>query len=111
MNIDRLVSQQKEQYHGYEICITPLDGRCSSLRVEVGKGDGDEKFEETISIYDFVEIGKLLKSGKSMSEINELSLLFLKLMIATSLTTKRLKIWRVGEFPYSKLIKQSIKIN
>lgn len=43
-------------------------------------------------MHDFVSIKQMLKAGKSMEEINQLSLLFLKLMISSAAHAKKLTI-------------------
>lgn len=104
MNIDKSLAKESLKYESYEITLTPLDQNCNSLKVEVRKHE--LYFEETISIYDFVDIKKLIKAGKTMQQINQFSLLFLKLMISTAVQKKKLAITEAKDIPFEKLIKR-----
>lgn len=66
----------------------------------MGKGDGGWRFEETIHVHDFIDIKQLIKSGKSMQDISDLSLLFLKLMISSAAAGKKLGILEGKDLPY-----------
>ena len=55
-------------------------------------------------MYDFIDIKSLLKCGKKVQDINELSLLFLKLMISVAVSTKKIRIIEVKDVPFNKLI-------
>lgn len=64
-----------------------------------------ERFEETLNIYDFINIKKQLKSGKKLDEINQMSLLFLKLMISAVSDPKM--IVELDHLPLKKIIRDS----
>lgn len=86
--IDKITNKERVKYQLCDITLTPLDARCNALRIEVQQGE--MRFEETISVYDFVDIKKLLRVGKKLKEINEYSLLFVKLMISTGAASKKM---------------------
>jgi len=46
------------------ITVETLDAQCATLKVMVQKEE--YKFEETLHIYDFIDIKKQLKSGKKL---------------------------------------------
>ena len=66
------------------------------------------KFEETLHIHDFVDIKKQLKNGKKLEEINQMSLLFLKLMVS-SISEEKV-IVELDELPFKKILRGSEKI-
>lgn len=106
--IDKIANRERIKYQAYEITLTPMDARCNALKIEVGTGDS--RFEETISVYDFVDIKKLLRAGKKLKEINEYSLLFLKLMISTGIAARKMEVVRMKDLPYEKVIKDKVEI-
>lgn len=66
------------------------------------------KFEETLHIHDFIDIKKQLKNGKKLEEINQMSLLFLKLMVS-SISEEKV-IVELDELPFKKILRDSEKI-
>jgi hypothetical protein len=66
--------------------------------VEISRGQG--RFEETIHVHDFIDIKQLIKAGKTMQDIADLSLLFLKLMISTAASSGKLVIMEAKDLPY-----------
>jgi hypothetical protein len=104
MNIGKCTAREVLRCEPYEIVLTALDEKCNSLRVEVGQGE--HRFEETVNVYDFVDIKQLIKAGKTMQDISNYSLLFLKLMISTAVTAKRISIIEAAGIPFAKLIRK-----
>lgn len=66
----------------------------------MAKGDEGWQFEETIHVHDFIDIKQLIKSGKNMQDISHLSLLFLKLMLSSAATSKKLVILEGKDLPF-----------
>lgn len=108
MNIDKITSKERVKYQQWELTLTPLDERCNSLRIEVQQGE--IRFEETISVYDFVDIKKMLRAGKKLKEINEFSLLFVKLMISTGAAAKKMQVYKIKDLPFDKVVKEKVEI-
>lgn len=108
MIIDKITNKERVKYERWEIMVTALDGRCNALRIEVQQGE--MRFEETISVYDFVDIKKLLRAGKKLKEINEFSLLFVKLMISTGAANKKMQVFRIKDLPFDKVVKEKVEI-
>ncbi len=52
----------------------------------------------------------MIKTGQTMNQINELTLIFLKLAISQSISSKTIKIMRIKEIPYDKIIVKKEKI-
>ena len=96
------------KYHLWDITLTALDERCNSLRIEVQHGE--MRFEETVSVYDFVDIKKMLRAGKKLKEINEFSLLFVKLMISTGASAKKMQVFSIKDLPLDKVVKGKVEI-
>lgn len=71
---------------------------------------GEERFEETIHVHDFIDIKQLIKAGKTMQDIADLSLLFLKLMISSTVSSKKSVITEAKDLPYEKIIKEKEKL-
>lgn len=81
MDTSSLLGPSKTTIGAYQVTAEALDNHCNSVKVSVTSKTG-LYFEETISIYDLVDVRKKLKQGSSLQEINQMSLLFLKLMLS-----------------------------
>jgi hypothetical protein len=66
----------------------------------MAKGEEGWRFEETIHVHDFIDIKQLIKAGKTMQDISDLSLLFLKLMISSAAGSKKLVVLEGKDLPY-----------
>lgn len=106
MRGDQLTKRQTNKIRNYVIAVETLDAQCATLKVMVQKEE--YKFEETLHIYDFIDIKKQLKSGKKLEQINQMSLLFLKLMIS-SINDQKV-IVDFDQLPFKKIIRDSKKI-
>ena len=108
MIIDKITNKERLKYQLWDITLTALDARCNALRIEVQQGE--MRFEETVSVYDFVDIKKLLRAGKKLKEINDFSLLFVKLMISTGAATKKMQVFMIKDLPFDKVVKEKVEI-
>ena len=106
MRGEELTKRQTNRIGNYMISVQSLDAHCATLRVMVQKQE--LKFEETLHIHDFVDIKKQLKNGKKLEEINQMSLLFLKLMVS-SISEEKV-IVELDELPFKKILRDSEKI-
>jgi hypothetical protein len=62
-------------------------------------------FEESVSIYDFFDIKNKLKAGVKLDQINQMSLLFLKLMITSDNLNRSTRVIELYDLPWRKILR------
>ena len=102
MDTGKLLEQQSAKIGKYVVTAIALDDRCNSFKVTVKSGEN--WFEETVGLFDFIDVKKKLREGKKLGEMNGLSLLFLKMMIFSK-NEHEDKVVELSEVPWRKIIR------
>ena len=101
VDVSKLLQQTTVKKDQYDILIECLDSKCTSLRVTIE--NGQRCYQETVCMFDFVNVKEKLRSGQSIENIEKGSLLFLKLMLSNKNDSNN-KIVPLYELPWKKVI-------